>query len=244
MRVALDQIKIITDADGKPVNPRTRYKTNDLDSIGTLGQLHPLDVRDCGEFYELLDGHRRYQWLQEHGYDSAEVNVVDLGNADPKDYMLATYARQPLKPSQMGRAILDALQRGHTTATLMTLLGLKSQDIEAYAALMSMEPVLIGKADAGMMTISAIRKLVNQPQAVRDRVATSDKPITAGTVRAAMVAETGGGQMDALFDLDSDPTDEPLTLLRQLAIAATPQQAAIMAAKLHTLLLILEGKLA
>ena len=83
MEVEIDSIR------SSPYQPRLIFDVEDLkQEIEKDGLLSDLVVRDRGEFYELIDGERRWRVLKELGWETVPVRVVD---ADDTKARLSVY---------------------------------------------------------------------------------------------------------------------------------------------------------
>ena len=72
MEVNIDSIQ------PSPFQPRLIFDQEDLkQEIKKDGLLSDLIVRKQGEFYELIDGERRWRILKELGWETVPVRVVD-----------------------------------------------------------------------------------------------------------------------------------------------------------------------
>ena len=117
-----------------PYQPRLVFDLNDLRSeIEKDGLLSDLVVRKKEEFFELVDGERRWRILKELGWKTVPVQVID---ADDAKAMLSTYklnkVRENYTVEEEARYFQKLVEEGMTLSEISRNLNVDSRWVQAH----------------------------------------------------------------------------------------------------------------
>jgi len=190
-------------------NPRGRLSNLEqlVLSIATVGLRTPLEVMPDEESegkYRVLSGHRRrsaLSSLKRQGVEVPDLNynaipciVREAGDdsflEDENDItliQLASNAFEEIPPSQLGKAIKQALiNGGWTEVDVANIIGIRPARARLLVQLTDAPANIRQKIDSGEMSVSAFHHWLNASSELREEIASSDEPISARQMRDAV----------------------------------------------------------
>lgn len=141
-----------------------------IDSIKERGILSPILVRELGDKYEVISGHRRMHAAEKVGLDTVPVIIRELTDEDATIIMVdANIQREEILPSERAFAFkmkLDAVNHKGIKGTSSRELvgessGISGRQVTRYIKLTELIPELLDMVDEKKITITVANEIAD-----------------------------------------------------------------------------------
>ena len=144
-----------------PDQPRKAFGATALrelaDSIGNIGLMQPLTVRESGDKFQIVAGERRWRAIGMNGTDRVQVVIVE--KSDDETLVLATAEnvnRQDMTCVEEANAYQRIITgQGRTIVQVAALFGKTVQTVQYRIDLLDLDDVILDMLDKGYITIDS-----------------------------------------------------------------------------------------
>lgn len=132
-----------------------------VESIGSLGVLQPIIVRQVGDMYELTAGRRRFFSAKENGLTEIPCIVMDVHDDEALDISLSeNLFRKDLDPVTIGRALKRRIDSSGIRPTdYAKKLGISRSTMSEFLRMNDLSPEMQNEVQAGTVTFSDALKV-------------------------------------------------------------------------------------
>lgn len=202
------------------LNPRGKFfetarLQKDMSMNGQRRDAHVLEVD--GKFY-LIDGHRRLTAAEALGWKTLRCEIETLPVLPGIEklvqmMMTADNNHELLRPTQKARGWKVMVSAGMSAAQCASTHGLKTEVVLLHLELLDAPESVQIRVDTGELSLSAWKKLRNQPKEVQEKVGTLEKP-TIENVQKEIRKAKGAGQTTMFEEaIESVPESDLLASL-------------------------------